>query len=271
VGKKPELKQTWLSIDNWPALLGTTDFGSDICPSSTCSNSSMSESNEATITYGISLGGNMTNYFLNAMPNYASTCGAMSGPTNGSVGDETEWKDSCNAYDNLTDGKTRPYTRMGGSADDAISVHSDGSGTEPGYAPEYGPYDGEDYYDDGFSDDISDIINNEDEYEVYYPGQHQPDPDAPDFHEYDASTQWRIDYPSRTGQPTTPPTNNNPAPGATGTGIRIFINGVERWIYPDRYYEIDEEGRSVWYAYTPEGSIAGTTSEGSIADATPEG
>ncbi|CAG8676608.1 7395_t:CDS:1, partial [Paraglomus occultum] len=106
VGKKPGLKQTWLLIDNLHLPPGITDFGSDICPSSTCSNSSMSKSNEATTTYGISLGGNMMNYFSNVMLNYASTCGAMSGPTNGSVGAETEWKDSCNAYVSSTDGKT---------------------------------------------------------------------------------------------------------------------------------------------------------------------
>src|SRR6185436_9821108 len=86
----------------------------------------------------------------------------------------------------------------GGSADDAISVHSDDSRADSAYGSGMGNTRLDRGYtssiSDDFSDIISDILDNEYEYRITYPGQQPMDEDDPFFHEYDESTRWRWEF-----------------------------------------------------------------------------
>ena len=103
-GNQPALEQTWRLIDPSQQYPEMTAFGSDTYPSSAFLNIAITEQQEEA-KYGMSSGGNEENSSLIAMPTYASGCGVMSEPINGLLTTDKEWKDSCDAYDNSTDGR----------------------------------------------------------------------------------------------------------------------------------------------------------------------
>jgi hypothetical protein len=117
-GRWHALEPTWKLTRQKQQHQATTDFGSSTYHSSDTLSTSISEANEG-IRYGTSSGGNMRSSYLNATPNYASTCGAMSEPINGLWTADNEWNSSYGAFDNLTDGSMSGHTLLG--QDDHLS------------------------------------------------------------------------------------------------------------------------------------------------------
>jgi hypothetical protein len=110
-GRWHALEPTWKLTRQKQQHQATTDFGSSTYHSSDTLSTSISEANEG-IRYGTSSGGNMRSSYLNAMPNYASTCGAMSEPTNGLWIADSEWSNSYDAFNNQRDGPMSGHTPL---------------------------------------------------------------------------------------------------------------------------------------------------------------